>query len=95
MDLKVEDVRMWDFFGGNDLYANMEDQLNDELTTQSNALIDKQHILLEERVRRAPSALLVLMFKLGNCLPVLLRSTSRHTHAPTSWLPSSSDKVQQ
>ncbi|KAL3142431.1 hypothetical protein ABBQ38_002762 [Trebouxia sp. C0009 RCD-2024] len=49
MGLKVEDVRMWDYFGGSELYANMEDQLDDELTAQSNALIDKQHILLEER----------------------------------------------
>ena len=30
----------------------MEDQLDDELTAASNALIDKQHILLEERVRQ-------------------------------------------
>ena len=50
MGLEVDDVRMWDFFGGTELYANMEDQLDDELTAQSNALIDKQHILLEERV---------------------------------------------
>lgn len=50
MGLKVEDVRMWDFFGGTDLYANMEEQLDDQLTAQSNALIDKQHILLEEKV---------------------------------------------
>ena len=54
MDLKVEDVRMWDIFGGSELYANMEDQLDDELTAQSNALIDKQHVLLEERVRESP-----------------------------------------
>ena len=53
MCLQVEDVRMWDFFGGSELYANMEDQLDDELTAHSNALIDKQHILLEERVRIA------------------------------------------
>ena len=59
MGLKVEDVRMWDFFGGNDLYANMEDQLDDELTAQSNALIDKQHILLEERVGQFHLALLM------------------------------------
>lgn len=58
MGLKVEDVRMWDYFGGNELYANMEDQLDDELTAQSNALIDKQHVLLEERVSKASSALL-------------------------------------
>ena len=52
MGLKTEDVRMWDFFGGTELYANMEDQLDDELTAPSNALIDKQHVLLEERVRQ-------------------------------------------
>ena len=52
MGLKVEDVRMWDFFGS-ELYANMEDQLDDELTAHSSALVDKQHILLEERVRTA------------------------------------------
>ena len=50
MGLKVEDVRMWEYFGGSELYASMEDQLDDELTAANNALIDKQHILLEERV---------------------------------------------
>ena len=59
MGVKVEDVRMWDFFGASELYANMEDQLDDELTAHSNALIDKQHILLEERVKTAKSTVLM------------------------------------
>ena len=57
MGLKVEDVRMWDFFGS-ELYANMEDQLDDELTAHSSALVDKQHILLEERVRSKSTLLM-------------------------------------
>lgn len=66
MGLKVEDVRMWDFFGGSELYANMEDQLDDELTAQSNALIDKQHILLEERVRNASLSVLLMHAVIGS-----------------------------
>ena len=61
MGLKVGDVRMWDFFGGTKLYANMEDRLDDELSAQSNPLIDKQHVLLEEQVRKGKAHWLVLL----------------------------------
>ena len=49
MDLKEEDVRMWDFYMC-DLYVNMEDQLDDGVAGPANALNDKQHVLLEEKV---------------------------------------------
>lgn len=49
MDLKETDVRMWDYYA-KDLYANMEDQLDDGVTGPGNALNDKQFVLLEEKV---------------------------------------------
>ncbi len=41
---------MWDFYMS-ELYANMEDQLDDGVTGPGNALTDKQHVLLEEKVK--------------------------------------------
>ena len=53
MALKVEDVRMWDYYN-QALYANMEDQLDEKIMGEGNALIDKQHVLLEEKVCPTP-----------------------------------------
>ena len=49
MGLKEEDVRMWDYYMG-DLYANLEEQLDDGVEGPLNILNDKQAILLEEKV---------------------------------------------
>lgn len=49
MQLRPEDVHMWDFYNGN-LYASMEDQLTEKVTGDHNALLDRQPVLLEEKV---------------------------------------------
>ena len=49
MGLQEQDVRMWDYYMDN-LYANLEDQLDDSVEGPVNILNDKQAILLEEKV---------------------------------------------
>ena len=48
MGLRVEDVRMWDSYM-KDLYANLDEQLDDGVAGPANALNDKQIVLLEEK----------------------------------------------
>lgn len=54
MGLKEADVRMWDYYQ-NDLYANLDEQLEDGVEGPLNTLNDKQPILLEEKVIMATS----------------------------------------
>ena len=49
MGLDEQDVRMWDYYMDN-LYANLEEQLDDSVEGPVNILNDKQAILLEEKV---------------------------------------------
>lgn len=52
MDLEEHNVKMWDYYL-DDLYANMEEQLDELVGGLGNALQDKQAVLLEEKVCRA------------------------------------------
>ena len=52
MGLEEESVKMWDYYL-DDLYANMEEQLDEPVGGLGNALQDKQAVLLEEKVCQA------------------------------------------